>query len=163
MGITKDIQPPTGGGRTFENLVPSGIYSGTITEVEDCEIPPFNEGDPIRSGIRFNLKVDVGGITELAKHEVTASLGERAKLRKLLDNLLPGQVAAAMGVQGQIPKLINSLEGKNVQVIVGEKVSKTGSHYSIIEGIMPGGKGAQPVGGNSELEEVPLESDDIPF
>lgn len=164
MAIQNDIQPPAGGGsRTFEEPVSSGIYFGAIKTVEECEIPPFKgEGDP-RAGIRFVVEISNGGKTIEGKHEVTASLGERAKLRKLLDVLVPGQLQAAIGVQGQVKKLINSLEGKDVQVIVAEKVSQKGTKYSIIEGIMPGNGQAPQVGGNEKLEGPGFDSDDIPF
>lgn len=156
--MISSIEFSRGSGSGFEELIPAGVYTAKIEDVSECMMEPFQgKGDP-KPGILFQYTVKAGGKKIEAAQEVAAALGNRAILRKMLDNLKPKELTEdVLASDDAVVKLINSLKGQVVQLVVIIKTSGSGKQYNKIDNVLP----ANADTSNIELPEE--EEDDIPF
>ena len=165
MAIGKMEFSKGGGSTGFDELVPMGVYAATIDGVEECMVQPFQGKGSPKPGVLLAFSIVAGGKVVGARAEYSASLHPKANLRRTLDALCPGQLTPEIAADdGEIVRLVNSLEGREVQVLVKVQNSNTtGEPYSKIDSVMPGAnlKDAKP--GEGVLADEGADADDVNF
>jgi len=160
MALSITLKRPTGaGGRTFDDVVPTGLYSAKVVAVEECEKKKY-QSEEMEEALKFSFKLNSGQIGRYVTSTSLASKPNKSKLYKLIEALDPAAVSSGALTKDETAlRAIEGLVGKlcMLQVVV---VDKGDMKYSNIEGVLPTvAEGLQ----KQDVRDVPLADDDIPF
>ena len=142
--------------KSFEQPKP-GVYTAICTEVRDLGmVPGYNPGETKHAlRLRWELgDTDSAGNRFTVVKEYTASLNEKANLRKDLEAWLGAFDEQDIKAGVDLDELVIN---KSCQLSVGERTSKQGNPYTVVNAIMPLGPGMEP------LEPLTPSEDEPPF
>jgi hypothetical protein len=163
MALTITLKRPTGGGgRTFDEVVPAGLYPATCVAVEECQKKKYQSED-LEDALKFVFKLQSGVEGRYVTSVSLASKPNKSKLYKVVEALDPEAIRKGhLNKDETALRVIEGLKGKNCMLNV-TVVSKGDMEYSNIEAVMPPVAHQAAAPARQDVNDIPLADDDIPF
>jgi hypothetical protein len=124
-------------------IAPIGLHRAVCVDVIDLglEDTEFGKKYQVQIAWQIDAKKD-NGFSFCVRRRYTATLGERATLRKTLEGWL-GRKLEKAELEGGFD--LESLKGLQCQVLVQHQTRANGTEYARVESVLPPAKGVEPL------------------